>query len=72
MSQTTKALMTTNDTTVTEDERQQAIDYAVEQAILRRVHPRRIDREMHRLGECNGKKCGRAFNGMNLDGVDCR
>jgi len=72
MSQTTKAIITTGNTTeITEAQQQQAIDYAVEQSILERVHPKEIDRAMHRHGECDGS-CVRAFNGMNLDGVDCR
>jgi hypothetical protein len=63
----TASCLTTDDTnTVTADQQQQAIDYAVERALIKRAHPRAIDLRMHDVGECDGT-CVRVLNGYNLD-----
>jgi len=69
MSKTVTAQVTTDDTrtgVATADQQQQAIDYAVERALIKRAHPRAIDLRMHDVGECDGT-CVRALNGFNLD-----
>jgi hypothetical protein len=63
----TASCLTTDDTTtITADQQQQAIDYAVERALIKRAHPRAIDLRMHDVGECDGS-CVRVLNGYNLD-----
>jgi hypothetical protein len=67
MSKTVNAsCVTTDDTTITAGQQQQAIDYAVERALIKRAHPRAIDLRMHDVGECDGS-CVRVLNGYNLD-----